>query len=32
MESYCYPCADVERGMRIEEVILEAMDGRLKWY
>lgn len=32
MESYCYPCAAVERAMKIQEVILRAMDGRLKWY
>jgi len=32
MESYQYPYAAVERAMKIQEVILRAMDGRLKWY
>jgi hypothetical protein len=32
MESYHYPYAAVERAMKIQEVILRAMDGRLKWY
>lgn len=32
MESYYYPYAAVGRAMKIQEVILRAMDGRLKWY
>ena len=32
METYFYPCAALERAMKIQEVILRAMDGRLKWY
>ncbi|MEJ5375738.1 MAG: hypothetical protein WHX93_04110 [bacterium] len=32
METYYYPRAAMERAMKIQEVILRAMDGRLKWY
>lgn len=32
MESYYYPYYAVERAMKMQEVILRAMDGRLKWY
>lgn len=27
-----YPASAVERAMKVQEVILRAMDGRLKWY
>jgi len=32
MNSCTYPFSAVERAMKIQEVILRAMDGRLKWY
>jgi hypothetical protein len=32
METYFYPYAAVERAMKIQEVILRAMDYRLKQY
>ena len=32
MEHASYPCAAVERAMKVQEVILRAIDGRLKWY
>jgi transposase len=32
MENASYPCAAVERAMKVQEVILRAVDGRLKWY
>ena len=32
MESVAYPASHVERVMKIQEVILRAIDGRLKWY
>ena len=31
-EPYDYPSSAVERAMKAQEVILRAMDGRLKWY
>ena len=32
MESGVYPASAVERAMKVQEVILRAIDGRLKWY
>ena len=32
MENAVYPCAAVEWTMKVQEVILRAVDGRLKWY
>lgn len=32
MESVGYPASAVERAMKVQEVILRAIDGRLKWY
>jgi transposase len=32
MEPYDYPSSAVERAMKVQEVILRAIDGRLKWY
>jgi hypothetical protein len=32
MESVTYPASHVERVMKVQEVILRAIDGRLKWY
>jgi len=32
MNLYDYPFSAVERAMKIQEVILRAIDGRLKWY
>lgn len=32
MEDAAYPCAAVGRTMKVQEVILRAIDGRLKWY
>ena len=32
METPYYPASAVERAMKIQEVILRAIDGRLKWY
>jgi transposase len=32
MESTAYPASHVERVMKVQEVILRAIDGRLKWY
>lgn len=32
MEPRTYPASAVERAMKAQEVILRAMDGRLKWY
>ena len=32
MESRGYPYSAVERAMKVQEVILRAIDGRLKWY
>ncbi|WP_337287769.1 ISNCY family transposase [Candidatus Methylomirabilis sp.] len=31
-EQPTYPASAVERAMKVQEVILRAMDGRLKWY
>ncbi len=28
----CYPASAMERAMKVQEVILRAVDGRLKWY
>lgn len=27
-----YPASAVEQAMKVQEVILRALDGRLKWY
>ena len=32
MEPVGYPASAVERAMKVQEVILRAIDGRLKWY
>jgi len=32
MDSGVYPASAVERPMKAQEVILRAIDGRLKWY
>lgn len=32
MEQPCYPCPVVEWGMNVQEVLLRAIDGGLKWY
>jgi transposase len=32
MDPVGYPAAAVERAMKVQEVILRAIDGRLKWY
>jgi len=32
MEPRTYPASAVERAMKVQEVILRAIDGRLKWY
>ncbi len=32
MDSAVYPSSAVERAMKVQEVILRAIDGRLKWY
>ena len=32
MDSPVYPSSAVERAMKVQEVILRAIDGRLKWY
>ena len=32
MEQTSYPASAVERAMKVQEVILRAIDGRLKWY
>jgi len=32
MDSAVYPASAVERAMKVQEVILRAIDGRLKWY
>jgi len=32
MEPRAYPVSAVERAMKVQDVILRAMDGRLKWY
>ena len=32
MDSGVYPASAVERAMKMQEVILRAIDGRLKWY
>jgi transposase len=32
MEPRAYPASAVERAMKVQEVILRAIDGRLKWY
>ncbi|MGH7408930.1 MAG: ISNCY family transposase [Candidatus Methylomirabilales bacterium] len=32
MEPAGYPASAVERAMKVQEVILRAIDGRLKWY
>ena len=32
MEPVAYPASAVERAMKVQEVILRAIDGRLKWY
>ncbi len=32
MEPGLYPASAVERAMKVQEVILRAVDGRLKWY
>ncbi len=32
MEQTSYPAFAVERAMKVQEVILRAIDGRLKWY
>ena len=31
MESGVYPASAVERAMKVQEVMLRAIDGRLKW-
>ena len=31
MEPVGYPASAVERAMKVQEVILRAIDGRLKW-
>ena len=31
MDSAVYPSSAVERAMKVQEVILRAIDGRLKW-
>jgi len=31
MENALYPCVSVERAMKVQEVILRAVDGRMKW-
>ena len=30
-DSQVYPASAVERAMKVQEVILRAIDGRLKW-
>ena len=32
MDSAVYPTSAVERAMKVQEVMLRAIDGRLKWY
>lgn len=32
MDSGVYPASAVERAMKVQEVILRAIDGRVKWY
>ena len=32
METIFYPASAVERAMKVQEVILRAIEGRLKWY
>ena len=32
METCYYPSSAVERAMKVQEVILRAIEGRLKWY
>ena len=32
MDSGVYPASAVERAMKVQEVIVRAIDGRLKWY
>jgi transposase len=32
METIYYLSSAMERAMKVQEVILRAMDGRLKWY
>ncbi|MBF8298589.1 MAG: family transposase [candidate division NC10 bacterium] len=32
MDSGVYPASAVERAMKVQDVILRAIDGRLKWY
>ncbi len=32
METTYYPSSAGERAMKVQEVILRAIDGRLKWY
>ena len=32
MDSGVYPASAVERAMKVQEAILRAIDGRLKWY
>lgn len=32
MEEGAYPVSLVERAMKVQEAILRAIDGRLKWY
>lgn len=32
MKEGAYPVPQVERAMKVQEVILRAIDGRLKWY
>ncbi len=32
MDSAVYPSSAMERAMKVQEVILRAIDGRLKWY
>jgi hypothetical protein len=32
MEPRAYPASAVERAMKVQEVILRTIDGRVKWY
>lgn len=32
MEQTSYPASAVERAMQVQEVILRASDGRVRWY
>ncbi len=32
MDTRLYPPSAMERAMKVQEVILRAIDGRLKWY